>query len=160
MWYLTEELVIYSLADSGTSDDTKARIVASMLAAGCPQDFSAGKPVMKPELLLRRDPEAPQLHEFVGRRSWLIFHLFNLNVVWMELPPAQWDMNAEYNQFKNIVDNLNVVNDSAERAVKDVSDFADYSQNRIRRDDVVRVVNSHRELYDFTNMTKEQLAML
>ena len=52
MWYLTEELVIFSLADSGTSDDTKARIVASMLAAGCPHNFSAGKPVMKPELLV------------------------------------------------------------------------------------------------------------
>ena len=160
MWYLTEELVIFSLADSGTSDDTKARVVASMLAAGRPQDFPPGKPVMKPELLRGRDPDAPQLHEFVGTRSWLIFHLFNLNVDWMQLPPAQWEMNADFNQFKNIVDNLNVVNDSAERAVKDVSDFADYSKDPNRRDDVVRVVNSHRELYDFANMTKDQLAML
>ena len=39
MWYLTEELVVYTLADTGTSDDVKARMVAGMLAAGRPQNF-------------------------------------------------------------------------------------------------------------------------
>ena len=36
-----------------------------------------------------------------------------------------------------------VVNDSAERAVKDVSDFADYSGDPTRRDEVVHLVNHH-----------------
>ena len=39
MWYLTEELVVFALADPGTSDDVKARMVAGMLAAGRPQNF-------------------------------------------------------------------------------------------------------------------------
>ena len=36
-----------------------------------------------------------------------------------------------------------VVNDSAERAVKDVSDFADYSRDPTCRDEVVHLVNHH-----------------
>ncbi len=56
------------------------------------------------------------------------------------------------------VSNLNIVNGAAERAVKDVSDFADYSQNAARRDDVIKVVNSHRELVDFRHMTKDEIA--
>ena len=76
-------------------------------------------------------------------------------------PPTEWAHDADLMQFKSAVDNINVVKDSVERAVKDVLDFADYSQDPNRRDDVdhaVRVVNSHRELFDFAHMTKDQIA--
>ena len=56
------------------------------------------------------------------------------------------------------VSNLNVVNGTAKRAVKDISDFADYSQDAARRDDVIKVVNSHHELVDFHHMTKDEIA--
>ena len=52
------------------------------------------------------------------------------------------------------------MNDAAERAVKDVSDFANHSQDPERRDEAVQVVNSHRELIDFHNLTKEELARI
>ena len=117
-----------------------------MLAAGRPQHIDPGKPVMKPQLLRGWQPDAPQLFEFVGSRSWLLFNLMNLNVGWMHLPPAQWPGDGDYNRFQNTVTNLNVVNDAEERDVKDVTDFADYSRDPARRDDVFRVVNSHREV--------------
>ena len=102
--------------------------------------------------ILVRQPDAPQLFEFVGSRSWLLFSLLNLNTAQMQLPPTEWAQDADFIQFKSAVDNMNVVNDAAERAVKDVSDFADYCQDPNRRDDVVRVVNSHRELFNFAHM--------
>ena len=70
----------------------------------------------------------------------------------------QWEADASYQRFKQCVCNLNVVNDAAERAVKDVCDFAGYSQDPARRDDVIKVVNSHRELVDFRHMTKDEIA--
>ena len=76
----------------------------------------------------------------------------------MGLPVCQWEADVSYQRFKLCVSNLNVVNDAAERAVKDVSDFAEYSRDAARRDDVVKVVNSHRELIDFRHLTKDQLA--
>ena len=63
----------------------------------------------------------------------------------MHLPPAQLPGDGDYIRFQNTVTNLNVVNDATERAVKDVTDFSDYSPYHARRDDVVRVMNSHRE---------------
>ena len=91
MWFLTEELVVLSLADDGTSDDTKSRIVARMLAAGQPRVFRPGKPVMKANLLRGRQPEVPQLYDFAGKRSWLLFHLLELDVAWLHMPVAQWE---------------------------------------------------------------------
>ena len=45
----------------------------------------------------------------------------------MYLPPAQWPGDGDYNIFQNTMTNLKVVNDAAERALKDVTDFADYT---------------------------------
>ena len=72
----------------------------------------------KPELLRGREAERPQLCEFVGQRSWLIFHLADLRIDWMQLPPAQWSDDLDFIKFCEVVSNLNVVNDAAERAVK------------------------------------------
>ena len=155
MWYLDESTVIFSLADRDVTDDVKSRMVAGMIAAGRPQQFTPGKPQMKPELLRGRDPEAPQLHEFVGPRSWLLFENANLATEWMALPLDQWAVNPDFLKFKAVVANINVINDAAERAVKDVSDFANFCLNEGRRDEVIRVVNSHRELIDFKTLTKE-----
>ena len=52
---------------------------------------------------------------------------------------------------------MNVVNDSAERTVKDVSD---YSRGPTRRDEVVHLVNHHRYLIEFRHLTKDQLAQI
>ena len=140
MWFLTEEMVVLALCDPGVSDDVKSRMVTSMLAAGRPQQFLPGKPRFKPELLQGRPPDAPQLFEFVGERSWLIFFLMDLDVAWMQLPPERWDEEADYRKFKVYVVNLAVVNDAAERAVKVVDDFANHTHD------------------DFAHLTKEELA--
>ena len=55
--------------------------------------------------------------------------LMNLNVGWMQLPPAQWPGDGDYIRFQNTMTNRNVVNDAAEKAVKYVTDFADYSRD-------------------------------
>ena len=73
----------------------------------------------------------------------LFFKLHDLNTAWLALPIDQWPTDAGYQRFYEIVKIMYVVNDSAERAVKDVSDFADYSGDPTRRDEVVHLVNHH-----------------
>ena len=158
MWYLTEELVVLALADSDTSDDEKSHMVAQMAAVGRPQQFLPRKPAMKPDILRGRQPDGPELHEFIGERSWLLFHLLNVDVTWMAHPPHQWNQYDGFRRFCTYVENMNVVNDAAERAVKDVTEFANYCQDPDRRDDVIKVVNSHRELIDFAHLTKDEIA--
>ena len=49
------------------------------------------------------------------------------------------------------------MSDVAERNVQNVCQYAEYSQDSERRDSVVSVVNSHRELHDFSHLTKAGL---
>ena len=78
-------------------------------------------------------------------------------IQWMHQPPAHWIDNVEYRRFQHYVENLAVVNDAAERAVKDVTDFAEYSQDPNRCENVIKVVNSHRELFDVAHLIKDEI---
>ena len=75
----------------------------------------------------------------------------------MHQPAAHWIDNAEHRRFQHYVENLAVVNDAAERSVKDVTDFAEYSQDPNRRENVIKIVNSHRELFGFAHLTNDEI---
>ena len=75
----------------------------------------------------------------------------------MEYPPENWDEIEDYRRFHKLVNGIVCVNDVAERNVQNVLEYAEYSKDPERRDRVVKVVNSHRELLDFHNFTKEEL---
>ena len=46
---------------------------------------------------------------------------------------------------------------TAERAVKDITEFINYSWDAGRRDCVQMVVNHHSQLLDFQHLTKQQI---
>ena len=56
-----------------------------------------------------------------------------------------------------MVHSLKVVNDCAERDVKDVTEFMNYSRDAGRRDHIQMVVNHHQQLLDFQHLTEQQI---
>ena len=60
---------------------------------------------------------------FIGDDSWSFFHITGLDDSFLNTPVAQWEANNAYQQRKLIVNNIRVVNDSAERGVKLCQDF-------------------------------------
>ena len=78
----------------------------------------------------------------------------------MQYPVDQWDTQEEYGRFFNLVNKMIVVNNVAERNVKNVCDYAECSKDPERRDRVVLIANYHWELVTFRNLTKEQLSNL
>ena len=72
--------------------------------------------------------------------------------------PSLCVQHPDFVRFNKIVNSIISVNDCAERNVKDVCDYAEYSKDPERRDRAVVVVNHHRELVDFQRMTKEELS--
>ena len=77
---------------------------------------------------------------------------------WLALPIDQLEVDESYQSFSLCANNLNVANDAAERSVKEISDFANYSQNAARRDDSIAVINRLRELIDFLHVTMDDIA--
>ena len=64
---------------------------------------------------------------------------------WIDLPPEQWINNAEYQQMSEIVVNMAVVNDAAERGVKDIQEYANAAMDGSCREQIILVSNAHRE---------------
>ena len=84
------------------------------------------------------------LSSFVGPKSWLPFHLLAQGSAWLLLPVEQWQDDGDYQQMASIVEKLAVVNDTAERSVKDIADFANAAHDGEMRGKIILVANSHR----------------
>ena len=50
--------------------------------------------------------------------SWQLFKILKISPDWLALPPAEWDSNPDYMEFRNFVREVKVTNDCAERGVK------------------------------------------
>ena len=77
-WYLTEEVVIFSLFSNKVTEDEKSRIAARLLTIADPVDFPAEKPDF-PDVL-----DTTQLVDLVGSNSWFIFHRLKLDSDWLK----------------------------------------------------------------------------
>ena len=112
------------------------------------------------EQYLAEKEEPPFLTSFIQRESWLMFDIFDVDVLWMQYPPSNWNQSPEYQRFYGLLNGLICVNDVAERNVQNVCQYAEFSKDSERRDRVVKVVNSHREMVDFSDLTKAELSKL
>ncbi len=76
--------------------------------------------------------------------------MFNLTAVgnqWLHKPVAQWATDAQYIIIDNMIHNLEVVNDGAERAIKDVMEYAQITHNGNLQDDYIVIENCHRDIF-------------
>ena len=102
--------------------------------------FEPGKPSFQVDLL---DAHAT-LASFIGPKSWLLFKLLGKDGAWLNLPVEEWDENIDYTQMCSVIQDLAVVNDTAERSVKDVEEFANSARDGDKRGKIVTVAGSHR----------------
>ena len=154
LWYLTEQLVTLALFDRHVDLDTKSAIATQLQKSLRPPVFTTGKPVF-PDLHAHDGQEQVSLTSLVGSLSWMLFDLLGASGHWLALPPNQWEDNDEYRNMKSVVSNIAVVNDAAERSIKDIQDFANTSNDSGRREDIVLVTESNRR--SLATFTKRDL---
>ena len=69
------------------------------------------------------------LAAFITERSWLLFHLLESDAVWLHEQHSVWSDYNDYEFCKSFRCDMMVVNDPAERAVKDVQDCAQMTRD-------------------------------
>ena len=99
----------------------------------------------------------PRLETFVGPRSWLLFNKLNANGVWLQMDVSDWESDAEYIRMKACLRDLKVVNDLAERCIKDIQEYADLAKDSQYREDILIVATDHRGV--FQDLRKRALAV-
>lgn len=137
LWYLTEPLVVFALFDPESELKVKEEMAAALLQTPRPAKFRMGKPPFP------RLNDNTKLQKLIGH-SWLVFDLLDSEGDWLHLPPDQWDQSQEFKLMANIVRNIAVVNDAAERGIKDIQEYANAAQDGSCRERIVLVTSSHR----------------
>ena len=77
---------------------------------------------------------------------------------WLTLPVHTWEQNHEYLRLQSFLSDLEVVNDAAERCIKDIQDYRNVANDSIHREEVLLVVNDHRDV--FQDLRRQALANL
>ncbi len=139
LWYLTEQLVVLALFDTGVADEVRSAMATKLLNIRRPR-----RPIMPAPPTFPLITPQTTLDTLIGPKSWLLFNLLGSNAAWLVLPPNQWQLNADYIRMSATVRHLAVVNDAAERAVKDIQDYAEMARDGPYRGDMIITTNDHR----------------
>ena len=146
LWYLTEELVVFAIFDTDLPATVRKAMVLKLLSIHRPKTFAPQKPIF-PKI----DPQSidfpDQLITFVGKRSWLLFHLLGYKeetLDWMYAPVDCWENMSGYTKAETVVRSFAVTNDSAERNVKLMQDFIPMRENVDEQQALFQVVEQYR----------------
>ena len=75
---------------------------------------------------------------------------------WLQKNVNDWEDDDEYMRMKNCLQDLKVVNDIAERCIKDILDYADLAKDSQYQEDIVIVATDHRGILQ--DLRKQALA--
>ena len=123
-WHLTEELVTLALFSGNVDNEKKKKMVEKIMINRqvCSKRFGSGYGKPKCPKVPRTGPI--DLTTFVEDDSWSFFEIMKINAEgFITKPIEEWPLYEEFTRAKSIVENLCVVNDTAERSVRLVSDF-------------------------------------
>ena len=137
LWYLSPNTVLFSLASKKLEDNDKSSIAARLLSQ--PEKIKLGYPDF-PKLT-----DKTELRDLVTPDSWQLFDILKMSPDWLALPPAEWDSNPDYIEFRNFVRQVKVTNDCAERGVKLATDYSkSLTKDSQERSKIYQVVEAER----------------
>ena len=141
LWYLCEELAVMGIFNQELHPMWRAALARKLFETQMPSIFSPVKPKF-PNI-----EREVSIISFIEPRSWLIFYLLKMNreeVEWMQLPVEYWALMSGYRKVESFVNNLQVINDAAERGIKLVTDYKDMTRDSSRQEQLFQVIEEHR----------------
>ena len=150
-WYLTPEVVIFSLFSDKISEDEKSRISCKLLTlrSSKPESYKLQKPKF-PNI-----DNQTKLFDLITPESFKFFDILGLEFDWLATSPDKWEENESFKVAKNFVRTVKVVNDTAERGVKIAEDNATIlTKDDAMRSMILQGVENNRSKYpDFKKIT-------
>lgn len=152
LWYLSEECIALTLFDDDVSYAMKQNIVEKIKNIdNCDKETENLKRVhvRSSEIneFIRKE-----LHDFVTANTIDFFGRFGISPQFLQVDPLYWRDTETYQKAKDIVINIKVVNDTAERGVKLMEEY-----NRILTNDeqekqyLLQVVTDYKKQFDSHN---------
>lgn len=145
LWYLSEELIGLAFYDPNVSINEKKKMVENLR---CQQSNHMNRIIVHATPADVGKYSNKNLSDFVTTETSRFFDRFCLSTEFMEFDPSSWETREDYLQGRSFCQGLNVVNDSAERGVKLMSDF---NQILVKKEEekqyLLQVVEQYRRKY-------------
>lgn len=150
MWYLSEDLIAMAFFDPNVSDAEKRKMVES-LRSRAPNAANRIKVDVKAGTL-RQTYSSKNLSDFVSTKSQEFFERFLIDTEFLEFDPSMWMDRDEYKEGYDLCRGLHVVNDTAERSVKLMSDYNKIlSVGEEDKQYILQVIEQYRHRYPDAN---------
>ena len=144
MWYLTRQLVILALTDTGLEDSTREGM-ARKLHSQERGSLKTRKPVF-PVISHGATIARANMAVLVGPESWLLFNLLEFigDQDWLLASASTWHLSKNYTKLQEFARNLTVVNDLAERGIHLATDYIRRVESEEQRQALFQVVEEFR----------------
>jgi len=156
LWYLNPELAALGLFDSTVPYDIKEKMAKNITSGE--EDENIGVTIKKVTLYQNQVPEymEKELDYFVSPESLNLFKRINLKPTFLNQNPKIWEKDANFSAAKKFFEKLSVVNDSAERGVKLISEYNTIlTKDEDQKQFILKIVKDYRE--QFPKVTKNVL---
>ena len=120
LWYLSERLVPLAFFSKRVDDKNKSEMSKEILR------YEGVQPIGTRDMHIPQDGvkfTSMKMKQFIGSDSWTFFDLIGIVPSFLKLPVSKWHDDDSYQQIKEYVLCLNVVNDCAERALGVMTEF-------------------------------------
>ncbi|XP_044596983.1 uncharacterized protein LOC123273609 isoform X2 [Cotesia glomerata] len=150
LWYLSEELVVFSLFDANVSLDMKRKMVVNIKSSKAnAKNFKRFVIKDNVKSLLTID-----LCDLVSEQSLFLLKKFNLPYNFLDDDVSLWPTNESYQKAILFLSKVRVLNDTAERGVSLISEY----NLTLTKDEedfqyLLQSVKKHREMYPNCNKT-------
>lgn len=147
LWYLAPETVALAFFDSDVSLEEKRNMVGRLQSTEPIIKLKDDRIISDPRLLLDKN-----LSDFVSYKTKNFFDAFGLASDFLHQDPSVWETNEDYQDALDVCRDLFVVNDTAERGVKFMSDYnrvltKDEEQNQF----ILQCIDEYRREYPSHN---------
>jgi len=124
MWFLSDELILFTIFDSDVDVTTKRAILKASMKEG-------SESLKRAEIQLL-SVQQKTLADFVSKRSRTMCMTLSVPDGFLVVDPELWTTRDDYKAADAIVNTLLVTNDHAERDVALIQDAVQYSQDASR----------------------------
>lgn len=125
LWYLADECIALSFFDENVPNEVKRNMVLQLKSFDNEEndgETESCKRVIVTSLEVESFILKP-LSDFVTANTKNFFERFNIKTSFLNKDPTFWEEDADFQEARAIVNNIQVVNDNAERGVKLIEDY-------------------------------------
>lgn len=149
LWYLSPEAIGLSFFDKNVPVASKIKMVAA-LESHCELDQNTKRITINSQDILEVVNNG--IEQFVSVETKAFFERFEIKTDFLKLNPATWHEDQSYTEAAEMLHNLKVVNDTAERGVKLIEDYNKlFTKNEQQKQFVLKIVTDYRHRFPDSN---------